>query len=77
MVLRGPQKTQGLALAGRRAGQPAHRGLGRGPALRGHGPALMAGTAAPLPAAVLVFHRLVGRLCRRVAPLAAPPLSRR
>ena len=63
MDVRGPQKAQGVALAGGGASQPAHRGLGAGRPQRGHGPALVGATAGVLAgAALLVFHGPVGEL---------------
>ena len=53
----GAQKPQGLALAGRRAGQPAHRGLDAGQPGPGHDASPLSAVAPALPAALLVLHR--------------------
>ena len=74
----GRQEAQSMALAGRRARKPPHRGLGTRRPQPGHGPALVAATARPLArAALLVFHRPVGELRGGTAPLAAPPQPQR
>ena len=66
-----------MALVGRGTGPSVHRGLGAGRLQRRHRQAAMAGLAAPLPAALLVFYRLAAGLRTGLAALAAPALPQR
>ena len=60
--LRWAQTAHGLALAGRRALQLVHRGLGAGPARCGHSPPPLASLAQTLSLPLLVLYRLISRL---------------
>ena len=66
-----------MALVGRGTGPSGHCGLSAGRPQRRHRLAAVAGLAAPLPAALLVFYRLTARLRTDLDALAAPALPQR